>query len=173
MKLLNIASTLTAIAMLSAPSTIAAAEMAKAMLKDANGRDAGSVSFTQTPAGVLLQLSLTGAPAGEHAFHIHAAGKCEPPKFESAGGHFNPGNAHHGILSGPGHAGDMPNLHVPSSGGLDLEVLNIAVTLDKDKPNSLFPPGGTAIVIHAGKDDYASDPAGKAGDRIICGVIGE
>jgi Cu-Zn family superoxide dismutase len=173
MKLLNIASTLTAIAMLLAPSTIAAAEMAKAMLKDANGRDAGSVSFTQTPAGVLLQLSLTGAPAGEHAFHIHAAGKCEPPKFESAGGHFNPGNAHHGILSGPGHAGDMPNLHVPSSGGLDLEVLNIAVTLDKDKPNSLFPPGGTAIVIHAGKDDYASDPAGKAGDRIICGVIGE
>jgi len=173
MKLLNIASTLTAIAMLLAPSTIAAAERAKAMLKDANGRDAGSVSFTQTPAGVLLQLSLTGAPAGEHAFHIHAAGKCEPPKFESAGGHFNPGNAHHGILSGPGHAGDMPNLHVPSSGGLDLEVLNIAVTLDKDKPNSLFPPGGTAIVIHAGKDDYASDPAGKAGDRIICGVIGE
>ena len=108
MKLLNIASTLSAIAMLSASSTIAAAEMAKAMLKDANGRDAGSVSFTQTPAGVLLQLSLTGVPAGEHAFHIHATGKCEPPKFESAGGHFNPGNAHHGIMSGPGHAGDMP-----------------------------------------------------------------
>src|SRR5436190_22776637 len=110
MKLLNIASTLTAIAMLSAPSTIAAAEMAKAMLKDANGRDAGSVSFTQTPAGVLIQLSLKGVPAGEHAFHIHAAGKCEPPKFESAGGHFNPANAHHGMMSGPGHAGDMPNL---------------------------------------------------------------
>ena len=52
-------------------------------------------------------------------------------------------------------------------------MLNIAITLDKDKPNSLFHPGGTAIVIHAGKDDYASDPAGKAGDRIICGVIGE
>ena len=76
-------------------------------------------------------------------------------------------------MSGPGHAGDMPNLHVPASGSLDLEVLNNAVTLDKDKPNSLFHPGGTAIVIHAGKDDYASDPAGKAGDRIICGVIGE
>jgi superoxide dismutase, Cu-Zn family len=173
MKLLNIASTLSAIAMLSASSTIAAAEMAKAMLKDANGRDAGSVSFTQTPVGVLLQLSLSGVPAGEHAFHIHATGKCEPPKFESAGGHFNPGNAHHGIMSGPGHAGDMPNLHVPASGSLDVEVLNIAITLEKDKPNSLFHPGGTAIVIHAGKDDYASDPAGKAGDRIICGVIGE
>jgi len=62
---------------------------------------------------------------------------------------------------------------IPDVGARDLEVLNIAVTLDKDKPNSLFHPGGTAIVIHAGKDDYASDPAGKAGDRIICGVIGE
>jgi Cu/Zn superoxide dismutase len=39
---------------------------------------------------VLLQLSLKGVPTGEHAFHIHAVGKCEPPKFESAGGHFNP-----------------------------------------------------------------------------------
>src|SRR6476661_8123758 len=96
-----------------------------------------------------------------------------PPICESAGGHFNPANAHHGMLSGPGHAGDMPNLHVPASGALDLEVLNTSITLDKDKANSVFHPGGTAIVIHAGKDDYTSDPAGKAGDRIICGVIGE
>ena len=77
------------------------------------------------------------------------------------------------MMSGPGHAGDMPNLHVPASGTLDLEVLNAAITLDKDKPNSVFHPGGTAIVIHAGKDDYVSDPAGNAGGRIICGVIGE
>jgi Cu-Zn family superoxide dismutase len=157
------------------PASIAvrAAETAKATLKDAKGQDAGSVSFIQTPAGVLLQLSLKDVPAGEHAFHIHAMGKCEPPGFESAGGHFNPGNAHHGIMSGPGHAGDMPNLHVPTSGPLDLEVLNASITLDKDKPNSVFHPGGTAIVIHAGKDDYTSDPAGNAGGRIICGIINE
>ncbi|PWT93768.1 MAG: superoxide dismutase, partial [Proteobacteria bacterium] len=67
----------------------------------------------------------------------------------------------------------MPNLHVPASGALDLEVLNTSITVDTDKPNSVFHPGGTAIVIHAGKDDYTSDPAGKAGDRIICGVISE
>ena len=81
MKLLNLASVLTAVAVLSAVPSIAAAETAKAMLKDANGQDAGSVSFTQTLAGVLIQLSLKGVPAGEQAYHIHAAGKCEPPKF--------------------------------------------------------------------------------------------
>jgi superoxide dismutase, Cu-Zn family len=175
MKLLHCASVLTAVALLSVPPIIAveAAETAKAMLKDAKGQDVGSVSLMQTSAGVLLRLSLKDVPAGEHAFHIHAAGKCEPPAFDSAGGHFNPANAHHGMMSGPGHAGDMPNLHVPASGALDLEVLNASITLDKDKPNSVFHPGGTAIVIHAGKDDYTSDPAGNAGGRIICGVIGE
>jgi len=52
-------------------------------------------------------------------------------------------------------------------------VLNASITLDKDKPNSVFHAGGTAIVIHSGKDDYTSDPAGNAGGRIICGVISE
>ncbi|MGZ3360047.1 MAG: superoxide dismutase family protein, partial [Xanthobacteraceae bacterium] len=62
----------------------AAVESANAVLKDANGQDVGTVSLLQTPAGVLLKLSLKGMPPGEHAFHIHAVGKCEPPSFESA-----------------------------------------------------------------------------------------
>jgi Cu-Zn family superoxide dismutase len=175
MKLLNCASALATLAVFSVLAfvTIGAAETARAILKDVKGQDVGSVSFVQTPAGVLIRLSLKDVPAGEHAFHIHSVGKCEPPGFDSAGGHFNPANAHHGMMSGPGHAGDMPNLHVPVSGALDLEVLNVSITLDKDKPNSVFHPGGTAIVIHAGKDDYTSDPAGNAGGRIICGVISE
>ena len=149
------------------------AATAKAELKDAKAQDVGVASFTQTTAGVLIRLSVRSMPGGEHAFHIHAVGKCEPPDFASAGGHFNPTNTHHGIMSGPGHAGDMPNLHIPADGSLDIEVLNTAVTLDKDRPNSVFHPGGTAIVIHAGKDDYTSDPAGNAGGRIVCGVVAQ
>ena len=147
------------------------AQTAKASLKTADGKDAGGVTLTQTPHGVLLSLSLKGLPAGERAFHVHTVGKCEPP-FTSAGGHFNPGGKKHGIVVGEGHhAGDMPNLHIPQNGELAVEVLNAAITLEKGKPNSVFHPGGTAIVIHAGKDDYRSDPAGNAGDRIVCGVI--
>ena len=76
-------------------------------------------------------------------------------------------------MAGLGHAGDMPNLHIPPNGKLVIEVLNAAVTLDKGKPSSVFHRDGTAIVIHGGKDDYKSDPAGNAGDRIACGVINE
>ncbi len=85
----------------------------------------------------MLRLSLKGVPAGERAFHIHAVGHCEAP-FTTAGGHFNPGGQKHGLLVGPGHAGDMPNLHVPANGVLVVEILNAAVTLEKGKPNSLF-----------------------------------
>jgi len=148
----------------------AVAQSAKATLKDQKGAEVGTVDLTQTPAGVMLRLSLKGLPGGERAFHIHAAGRCEPP-FTTAGGHFNPAGQKHGLLVGPGHAGDMPNLHVPDNGVFVIEILNAAVTLEKGKPNSLFQSGGTSIVIHAGKDDYKSDPAGNAGDRIACGVI--
>jgi Cu-Zn family superoxide dismutase len=165
--------TLSAAALLAAGLALpAAAQSAKAMLKDKNGKDVGTAELSQTPAGVLLKLSLKGLPAGERAFHIHAVGKCEPP-FESAGGHFNPDHQKHGIMAGHGHAGDMPNLHIPKSGELEVEVVNASITLDKGKPNSALKPDGTAIVIHEGKDDYRSDPAGNAGGRIACGVITE
>jgi Cu-Zn family superoxide dismutase len=67
----------------------------------------------------------------------------------------------------------MPNLHIPQSGELVVEILNPAITLVKGKPNSVFDADGSSIVIHAKADDYKSDPAGNAGDRIACGVITE
>ena len=145
-----------------------AAQSAKALLKSAEGKDVGSAELTQTPAGVLIKLAVKGLPTGEHAFHVHGVGKCEPP-FTSAGGHFNPGGKKHGMMAAEGyHAGDMP---IPTSGETVVEVLNAAVTLEKGKPNSLFGPDGTALIIHAGKDDYKTDPTGEAGGRIACGII--
>jgi Cu-Zn family superoxide dismutase len=148
-----------------------AAQSANAVLKTAEGKEIGVVSLVQTPHGVLISAAMKGLPPGEHAFHVHAVGRCEPP-FTSAGGHFNPGNRKHGMMSPEGqHAGDMPNLHVPASGEIAVEVLNANITLEKGKPNSVFDADGSALVVHAGKDDYKTDPTGEAGGRIACGVI--
>jgi Cu-Zn family superoxide dismutase len=149
----------------------AQAQTAKASLKDASGKDVGQVQLLQTPHGVLLKLAVKGVPAGEHAFHVHAVGKCEPP-FTSAGGHFNPASHKHGMAAAEGlHAGDMPNLHIPASGELMIEIANPMISLVKGQPNSVFDADGSTIIIHAGADDYKTDPAGNAGDRIACGVI--
>jgi Cu-Zn family superoxide dismutase len=173
MRILKLLGTAGAAALLAAAVSMpASAELANAQLKDLNGKAIGDVDLTQTPAGVLIRLSVKGLTPGEHAFHVHAVGKCEAP-FESAGPHFNPGSHKHGMMSGEGHAGDMPNLHVPQSGELSVEVLNPAITLVKGKPNSLFDSDGSSLVIHAKADDYKSDPAGNSGDRIACGVIQE
>lgn len=154
-----------------ARSETKAPQTAKAMMKNAEGADVGRVDLVAVRDGVLLKMALKGIPPGGHAFHIHAVGKCEPP-FTSAGGHFNPENKKHGMMAADGaHAGDMPNLEVPASGELKIEVLNTEVSLDKGEADSLLKPDGTALVIHAVPDDYKTDPAGNAGGRIACGVI--
>lgn len=159
-------------AVLALSISCASAQSAKANLTNGKGEAVGQAQLTQTPAGVLIRLTVNGLP-GERAMHIHAVGKCEPP-FTTAGGHFNPGNKKHGLHSADGHhAGDMPNLVIPASGSTTVEVLNAAVTLEKGKPNSLIREGGTSIIVHEGKDDYKTDPAGDAGGRAACGVITE
>jgi Cu-Zn family superoxide dismutase len=160
-------------AMALAPNA-AAQSTANAQLKTADGKDVGTATLTQTRDGVSIALVLNGLPAGEHALHVHAVGKCDPPGFTSAGPHFNPGNKKHGKLNPEGHhAGDMDDIIIPATGILSATVVNKDITLDKGKPNSVFQANGTALVVHAKQDDYKTDPAGNAGDRIACGVITE
>lgn len=152
-------------------SAAAAQETSTANIKGPERTDLGTVELTQTPGGVLLVADLEGLPSGTHAFHIHETGACDPD-FQAAGGHFNPTGAKHGFNNPDGpHAGDMPNIHVGSDGAFKFEVLNTMVSLKQGESNSLFDDDGSAIVIHAGADDYATDPAGDAGERIGCGVI--
>lgn len=162
------------IATFSAPAPASAQQplMASAGFIDDQGLEIGGATLTETQAGVLIAMTLRSLPPGERAFHIHARGVCNPAdKFASAGPHFDVHSKKHGYMAEGGpHAGDMPNQVVGLDGVLRANVLNPNVTL-KDGPGSLFGPEGTSLVIHLNPDDYTSQPAGNAGDRIACAVI--
>jgi Cu-Zn family superoxide dismutase len=145
---------------------------AKATLVNTKGERMGEATLTETPKGVKIGLQVEHLPPGVHAFHIHENGVCATPDFASAGGHFNPFGKEHGFENPAGpHAGDLPNITVAPDGTAKVEMYTKLVTLKEGPKNSLFKPGGTSLVIHAGADDYVTDPAGNAGPRIACGVI--
>lgn len=147
-------------------------ETIDAALINVDGEKIGSASLTEDETGVKIGINLRNLPSGTYAFHIHETGECNPPDFESAGGHFNPYDKEHGFLNPEGpHAGDLPNITVKHDGTIQEMITTKRVTLKKGESHSLLKPGGTALMIHSDADDYLTDPAGNAGDRIACGVI--
>jgi Cu-Zn family superoxide dismutase len=164
---------------------------AQATIKDAQGKEVGRAMLTQEIHGVLLRAELSGLPPGPHGFHLHALAKCEPPAFTSAGGHFNPTGRKHGYNAEAGpHGGDLPNVIAGPDGKATVEIWVADISLGAGQvaatagaatsgagatsppaEHNIFDQGGASLIIHAKADDYASDPAGNAGDRIACGVI--
>jgi len=144
--------------------------VATATLGQANGIPAGTARLVDNGGRMTLEVAATGLTPGSHGFHLHQTGECRAPDFTSAGGHLNPQGKMHGHLSpGGSHLGDMPNLEVGAN-----RTAATTVDLPGDSAKVLewiFDGDGTAVVIHAGADDYRTDPAGAAGARVACGVL--
>jgi Cu-Zn family superoxide dismutase len=144
---------------------------ASARVISRDGSQIGVVLFTQTAKGLRMDISLSRLVPGPHAVHIHSVGKCEMAYgFRSAGPHFDVGGHKHGQVAGGPHTGDMQNQVANKYGFIRATITTTAFTLGPG-PTSLFDADGSSIVVHAGPDDYKTNPDGKAGDRVGCGVI--
>jgi Cu-Zn family superoxide dismutase len=140
---------------------------AAAVLHDVNGSEVGFAKFTEDATGrVHVNVHVRGMAPGLHGIHVHAVGDCSSggDAFSGAGSHHNPAGRPHGQ-----HAGDLPNLVVNGAGKGRLTarleqftLADAAAILDAD---------GSAIVVHALRDDFSTQPTGGSGARIACGVI--
>lgn len=139
-------------------------------VRRADGTLAARAMMWQGRSGVEVRVQAAALPAGHYGVHLHAAGRCEGPGFESAGPHWNPTGRQHGKLNAAGHhLGDLDNLDVDESGAGRLEfTISGASTSGAD---GVLDSDGAAVVIHAGADDYRTDPSGNSGARIACGVL--
>jgi len=129
----------------------------------------GHAMFVQKKNLVTLELTLENAPPGLHAVHLHEKGDCSAPDATSAGPHWNPTSMAHGEWGhNPFHHGDIGNVEVGKDG-------KGRTTLETELWSIGGPPVGDilgrAIVVHAGPDDFVTQPTGNAGGRIGCGVV--
>jgi superoxide dismutase, Cu-Zn family len=143
-------------------------------LVNSSGQSIGTVRAWQTAGGVTFRLDATGLSHGIHAVHVHAVGRCDPPDFASAGPHWNPTARKHGMNNPAGpHAGDLPNVEVAANGvvGATLTLPGASLFAPPGTPGALLDGDGASLVIHAGPDDYVTDPSGNSGARIACTVL--
>jgi Cu-Zn family superoxide dismutase len=152
---------------------------AVAVLRDAVGERVGVAVLRERHDKLSVTAAVWRVTPGFHGFHVHAVGECVPP-FTSAGGHFNPAGTGHGD-----HAGDLPSLLVNDDGTGQLHFVTDRLSLA-----DVFDGDGSALIVHAGRDNYANVPdryhshetdtfgpdvdtlaTGDAGARAACGVV--
>jgi len=144
---------------------------ASAEIGDASGVAKAIAGLIPERGRVRVEINAGGLAPGTYGVHIHTTGRCDPPGFVSAGGHWNPTARQHGAQNPQGrHLGDLPNLQVDPRGKGRL-IFHVENARLEGGANPLLDADGAAIVIHAQPDDHRTDPSGNSGARIACGVI--
>jgi len=185
---LAVASLALAVSTLSSSGASAQNVAVVARLQNQAGDEVGTVTFSQLPGRVQVDVNVAGLPPGFHGFHVHTNGVCNASEqFTSAGGHLDlaAGDMTMVMGSGPGmptdggHAGDMTNLYVNQDGSGSMQF-----TLDRFSISDLLANGGRAVIVHGGPDNFRNIPdrygvtidqatmdTGDAGPRLACGVV--
>ena len=120
----------------------------------------GCVQFYQENECVLIKARVSGLPESEtgfFGFHIHQGENCSGADFSGTGSHYNPTGQGH-----PKHAGDLPPLLACQGSAY------LSVKTDRFSVKEIL---GRTVVIHSDPDDFHTQPAGNAGNKIACGVI--
>jgi superoxide dismutase, Cu-Zn family len=150
-------------------------DKAEVRLRNAAGGEIGKVKFKQERDGVSVEVDVHGLAPGFHGFHVHAVGSCVGPDFVSAGGHFNMAGHNH-----PMHSGDMVSVLVNPDGSGEANFKTGSF-----KVADLFDADGSAVILHAGPDNFANIPVryapngpdattlatGDSGGRTACGTV--
>jgi Cu-Zn family superoxide dismutase len=144
-----------------------------AISDDGIGAIIGTVKFSDSDKGLVIDPDLGELSPGMHGFHIHEKPDCSSADKDgkrtaghAAGGHFDPHKTgKHGGPQGEGHMGDLPALEVNDKGE--------AVKLMLAPHLKLADIKGRALMIHSGGDSYSDTPKplGGGGPRVACGVI--
>ncbi|MUM09255.1 MULTISPECIES: superoxide dismutase family protein [unclassified Mycolicibacterium] len=161
------------------------------VLKTADGKPAANATIVFTDGYATVTVETVGGgilSPGSHGMHIHSVGKCEaasvaptggpPGAFLSAGGHLQ-------IAGHTGHpaSGDLTPLNIRGDG-----TGKVVATTDAFTEDALKGPEGSALIIHAGPDNFANIPprythdgvpgpdaetlaTGDAGGRVACAVL--
>lgn len=129
---------------------------------------AGNAVFAANGGKTTFVLQLEGLSPGEHAVHIHEHPDCAMNGM-AAMGHWNPTMEEHGKWGVPPfHLGDIGNVTAGAEGRATLMFETDLWTVGDGAETDVT---GHALMVHADPDDFTSQPAGNAGERIGCGVI--
>ena len=128
---------------------------------------AGMAWFYKMQAGILVSINLRGLPEPDadcqspiFAVHIHGGGSCtgdETDPFMNAMTHYNPDACAH-----PYHAGDLPPLF--GANGIAFS----AFLTNRFSADEII---GKTMIVHAGLDNFTTQPSGNAGKKMACGVV--
>lgn len=173
---LVVLATLLALVGASLATSVASAQQrptASAEIRDPSGRVLATAELREGPGEVIVLMTLPNPPVltGVKGLHIHERGRCDLPDYASAGGIFNPLNREHGLQNANGPmVGDLPNV-LFTSGGLTSYNATANLAQLSSGQTALLDADGSALIMTSDIDDGKSQPDGKSGTRIGCGVI--